>query len=97
MLRSLTIAAAILLLPISAGAQTSRTAYQWTAIPESMRDLVGKGYTVTAVYGQSVSGGSINTFYLAGPNDLVRCGEAYGVARLRPRVFPCERLIQPHE
>lgn len=96
MLRSLTIIAAMLV-SLSATAQTPRTAYQWTTVAETMRDLVGKGYTVTAVYGQTVSGGAINTFYLAGPNDLVRCGEAYGVARLRPRVFPCERLTQPHE
>jgi len=96
MLRSLPIIAAMLV-SISASAQTPRTAYQWTMIVETMRDLVGKGYTVTAMNSQSVSGGAINTFYLTGPNDFVRCGEAYGVARLRPRVFACERLIQPRE
>jgi hypothetical protein len=95
MLRLLSIVVAMLV-SIAANAQAPPDSYQWTQTPESMRDLIGKGYTVTAVYGQSVSGGTVNTFYLKGPNDLVRCGEAYGVARLRPRVFPCERLIQPH-
>ncbi len=80
----------------SANAQTSRTAYQWIRITETMSDLIDQGYALTTVIKDSVSGGVINTFYLSGKDDLVRCGEAYHVARLRPAVFPCERLTQPH-
>ena len=32
-------------------------AYQWTTIADAMRDFYRQGYTVVAVYGQSVSGG----------------------------------------
>lgn len=80
----------------SANAQTSTSAYQWIRITETMNDLIDQGYALTTVVKDSVSGGMINTFYLSGKDDLVRCGEAYRVTFLHPAVFPCERLTQPH-
>lgn len=84
------------LICVSANAQTSKSAYQWIRITETMDDFIDQGYALTTVVKDSVSGGVINTFYLSGRDDLVRCGEAFHVARLRPAVFPCERLTQPH-
>jgi hypothetical protein len=80
---------------VSAYAQTSSTGYQWIRITETLNDMIDQGYSLTTVVQDSVSGGVINTFYLSGRNDLVRCGEAYHVGRLRPAVFPCERLSEP--
>ncbi len=91
----LVLALAATLVCASANAQSSGTAYQWMRITETMNDLIDQGYALTSVVKDSVSGGVINTFYLSGRDDLVRCGEAYHVGRLRPAVFPCERLSPP--
>ncbi len=92
-------AAALLVMPVAAvGAPVPLNGAQWAPITETMRDLIGKGYALAAVDGQSLSSGQVNTtYYLSAPHDLVRCGEAFGFAGQRATIFPCERLTAPHE
>jgi hypothetical protein len=99
--RTLHAAAAMLFLAAtvhSAGAQVPLNGTQWAPIPETMHDLIDKGYRLSAVDGQSLSNGAVNTtFYLSGKKDLVRCGEAFGFAGRQATIFPCERLTAPRQ
>jgi hypothetical protein len=70
---------------------------QWTPTRESMHDLIGQGYVLIAVDGQTLGpGGTVSIFYLSSKIDLVRCSEAHQFSPTPGgTVFPCERLVAP--